>query len=385
MRLGRGFAFIVPAVLALSMTPVAASAQTTPRSHPNDRPERDPDAHAGPHDHPVAHGRPHAERLPHLGPLPDGATRARPPILGQRQHPGGLLSVAPPGLGGRIGADARKGARTRGGREGAWAPNPKWGAYSTKRLVVAERRLERHGMPERKALGAAFAPFPVGGLAVWSDTWGAPRYAGGYHPHHGQDLLCAEGTPLLAVQPGMVEFGSDPLGGTTIELTLRDGSFWYYAHLDHYAKGLTDGEHVSTGQVIGACGQSGDATVPHLHFSYFTASGYARNPMHALLGWLHQAEHRAGVRPSNGHGVPTPPMAELATPAVLHPRPETTTTGVVWAPATYVVAPGGGFGATTYAAAALLLAPIALLATSRRARSWVIARIPARLPGLSLA
>ena len=95
--------------------------------------------------------------------------------------------------------------------------------------------------------------------------------------------------------------------------------------------------------MIGACGQSGDATVPHLHFSYFTASGAARNPMHALLGWLHRAEHRAGVRPSNGHGVPTPPMAELATPSVMHPRPETTTTGVVWAPATDVVAPGGGF------------------------------------------
>ena len=377
MRLGRGFAVIVLAVLALSMTPVAASAQTTPDPDPHDRPERDPDAHAGPHDHPVAHATtPRRATPPPRTPHPTGDPSPSPDP-GQRQHPGGLLSVAPPGLDGRIGPDARKGARTRGGRDGAWAPNPKWGAYSTQRLVVAERRLERHGMPERKALDAAFAPFPVGGLAVWSDTWGAPRYAGGYHPHHGQDLLCAEGTPLLAVQPGIVEFGSDPLGGTTIELTLRDGSFWYYAHLDHYAKGLTDGEHVSTGQVIGACGQSGDATVPHLHFSYFTASGAARNPMHALLGWLHRAEHRAGVRPSNGHGVPTPPMAELATPSVMHPRPETTTTGVVWASATYVVAPGGGFGATTYAAIALLLAPIALLATSRRARSWVIARIPA--------
>ena len=120
------------------------------------------------------------------------------------------------------------------------------------RLVVAERRLERHGMPERKALDAAFAPFPVGGLAVWSDTWGAPRYAGGYHPHHGQDLLCAEGTPLLAIQPGVVEFGSDPLGGTTIELTLRDGSFWYYAHLDHYAlKGLGHAVHVASNRSDG--------------------------------------------------------------------------------------------------------------------------------------
>ena len=251
MRLGRGFAVIVLAVLALSMTPVLASAQTTPDPTPTTDPSAtptptpDPTTTPSPTDDPTPSDSPTSDPSPTGDPSPSSDP-------GQRQHPGGLLSVAAPGLGGRIGADARKGPRSRGGRDGAWAPNPKWGAYSTQRLVVAERRLERHGMPERKALDAAFAPFPVGGLAVWSDTWGAPRYAGGYHPHHGQDLLCAEGTPLLAVQPGVVEFGSDPLGGTTIELTLRDGSFWYYAHLDHYAKGLTDGEHVSTGQVIGA-------------------------------------------------------------------------------------------------------------------------------------
>jgi murein DD-endopeptidase MepM/ murein hydrolase activator NlpD len=280
--------------------------------------------------------------------------------------------VAPPAINGRIGPGAQKGRRSPG-RDRSWKPNPRWGAYSTQRLVVAERALERHGMPERKALDAAFAPFPVGGLAVWSDTWGAPRYAGGYHPHHGQDLLCAEGTPLLAVQPGVVALGSDPLGGTTIELTLRDGSFWYYAHLDHYAKGLTDGEHVSTGQVIGACGETGDATVPHLHFSYFTATMAARNPMHALLGWLHTAEHRAGVRPSNGHGVPTPPAAELATLPMLRPRPATTS--AAWVAPTYVVAQRGTIDVPMYAAIALLLAPVALLTVSRRARSWVVGRI----------
>jgi murein DD-endopeptidase MepM/ murein hydrolase activator NlpD len=374
MRFGRGIAVIILAVLALSVIPAVAEAQTspdpTPTTDPSDTPTPTPD--------PTTTPSPSEDPSPSDSPTSDPSPSGNPspsPQPSQRPHPGGLLSVAPPGIDGRIGPDARKFARSRGGRDGAWKPNPKWGAYSTQRLVVAERRLERHGMAERKALDAAFSPFPVGGLAVWSDTWGAPRYAGGYHPHHGQDLLCAEGTPLLAVQPGVVALGSDSLGGTTIELTLRDGSFWYYAHLDHYAKGLTDGEHVSTGQVIGACGQSGDATVPHLHFSYFTASGAARNPMHMLLGWLHRAEHRAGVHPSNGHGVQTPPMAELATPAVLHPRP--TTTSVAWAPPTYVVAPGGTFGAMGYVTIALLLAPVTLLSASRRARSWVVGRVAA--------
>jgi hypothetical protein len=94
-----------------------------------------------------------------------------------------------------------------------------------------------------------------------------------------------------------------------------------------------------------------------------------------LLEWLHRAEHRAGVRPSNGHGVPTPPVAELATPPEMHPRP--VITSVAWAAPTYVVAPGGTFDATSYAAMALLLAPVVLLAASRRARSWVVGRIAA--------
>jgi len=240
--------------------------------------------------------------------------------------------------------------------------------------VAADRGLERRGVAPRTALRRAFTPFPVGGLAVWSDTWGAPRYAGGFHPHHGQDLLCAEGTPLLAVADGVVRLGSDPLGGTTIELTLRDGSFWYYAHLSRYAKGLTDGERVRTGEVIGACGETGDATVPHLHFAYFAAGMDARNPMHALIGWLHQAERRTGVRPSNGHGVPTPPTAELATPPEMHPRPADASVPLT-APAFVVAAAGSPVSAQAYAAMALLLAPFVVFAASRRARSWVLGRV----------
>jgi hypothetical protein len=57
----------------------------------------------------------------------------------------------------------------------------------------------------------------------------------------------------------------------------------------------------------------------------------------------------------------------------MHPRP--TITSVAWAPPTYVVAPGGSIGAPMYAAIALLLAPVALLTASRRARSWVVGRV----------
>ena len=373
MRIGRGIAVIILAVLALSMMPIAALAQTSP----DPTPTADPSATPTPTPDPTATPTPTDPPSPSDSPTADPSATGDPsplPSPSQRPHADGLLRTGHLVLRSTIGADQRRNGRTRGRRDRSWAPNPTWGAYSTQRLVVAERRLERRGVAPRTALRRVFAPFPVGGLAVWSDTWGAPRYAGGYHPHHGQDLLCAEGTPLLAVADGVVRFGSDPLGGTTIELTLHDGSFWYYAHLSRYAKGLIDGERVHTGEVIGACGETGDATVPHLHFSFFTAGLDARNPMHALIGWLHRAEHRVGAKPSNGHGVPTPPVAELATPPSKHPRPATAPLPAAVVPTFVVTAPMGAVRVPAYATMALLLAPFVVFAASRRARSWMLGR-----------
>jgi len=188
----------------------------------------------------------------------------------------------------------------------SWQPDPTWGTYSTAGLVRVANRLRRQGRTRADIARRVYAPFPVDGIAAWSDTWGAPRYAGGYHPHHGQDLLCAEGTPLLAVQPGTVQFHADPLGGTTIFLVRDDGSFWYYAHLSFYAHNLRSGASVERGQVIGFCGATGDATISHLHFALFDATGNAIDPMPYLLRWLHAAERRSDLRASTGRGVSIP-------------------------------------------------------------------------------
>jgi peptidase M23-like protein len=202
--------------------------------------------------------------------------------------------------------DLRERRRHQRPHDVSWTPDPRWGAYSTAGLVRVARRLEHKGWSQRRIEAGVYAPFPVGGLAAWTDTWGAPRYTGGYHPHHGQDLMCEEGTPLLAVEPGTIQFNSDPLGGITIFLVRPDGSFWYYAHLSRYANGIVDGAHVTTGERIGRCGATGDATVSHLHFSHYSASGAALDPMHDLVRWLHEAERNNGVRASNGKGVDLP-------------------------------------------------------------------------------
>ena len=91
--------------------------------------------------------------------------------------------------------------------------------------------------------------------------------------HEAIDILAPRGTPVLAVDDGVVQklFTSVP-GGLTIYEFDRDGAYcYYYAHLDRYADGLKEGASVKRGQVIGYVGTTGNAPpgTPHLHFTIF--------------------------------------------------------------------------------------------------------------------
>ena len=91
--------------------------------------------------------------------------------------------------------------------------------------------------------------------------------------HEAIDILAPRGTPVLAVDDGVVQklFTSEPCGLTIYEFD-RDGAYcYYYAHLDAYADGLKEGASVKKGQVIGYVGTTGNAPpgTPHLHFTIF--------------------------------------------------------------------------------------------------------------------
>jgi murein DD-endopeptidase MepM/ murein hydrolase activator NlpD len=95
----------------------------------------------------------------------------------------------------------------------------------------------------------------------------------GARVHEAIDLLAPRGTPVLAVDDGEIKklFHSVP-GGLTIYQFDPSGTFaYYYAHLDKYAPGLTEGQQVKKGDRLGDVGTSGNAppTVPHLHFTIF--------------------------------------------------------------------------------------------------------------------
>jgi peptidoglycan LD-endopeptidase LytH len=127
-------------------------------------------------------------------------------------------------------------------------------------------RVERSAGPANGSL-----VLPVQGVqpAALRDNWAEPR-GDGTRVHHAIDIMAANGTPVLAAADGKIEkLFQSRLGGTTIyERSADGGTVYYYAHLDHYAPTLVEGQAVKAGQEIAAIGSTGDAypSAPHLHF-----------------------------------------------------------------------------------------------------------------------
>ncbi|MDB5438568.1 MAG: lytH [Caulobacteraceae bacterium] len=95
--------------------------------------------------------------------------------------------------------------------------------------------------------------------------------ARGERGHEALDIMAASGTPVVAVEDGVIaKLFLSQLGGVTLYQFDPGGEYaYYYAHLDHYAPGLTEGQAVKRGQVIAFVGMTGNAPVPHLHFAIF--------------------------------------------------------------------------------------------------------------------
>ena len=172
------------------------------------------------------------------------------------------------------------------------------GSFNTEELLATAARLRSLGLTEEEVATKVFAPFIIGGYATWIDTWGAPRYGPGpiIRTHEGQDVFCDVGTPLLASEAGTIEFDDGGLGGRVARLYRSDGSYWYYAHLsDWNTDELSSGDRVEVGDVIGYCGNTGNAltTPAHVHFGWYQPNGEAKNPMRMLVFWLRQAQTRA--------------------------------------------------------------------------------------------
>ncbi|MFZ2414810.1 MAG: M23 family metallopeptidase [Minisyncoccia bacterium] len=84
--------------------------------------------------------------------------------------------------------------------------------------------------------------------------------------HLGVDLEANMGTPVYAVNSGIISFEKELTNyGKTIIIDHGLGIFSLYLHLDEFKK--LKGDTVQLGEVIGLTGSTGYSIEPHLHFS----------------------------------------------------------------------------------------------------------------------
>jgi murein DD-endopeptidase MepM/ murein hydrolase activator NlpD len=133
------------------------------------------------------------------------------------------------------------------------------------------------GTAGRGTTGAAGGPAmhdgvcPVVGAVAgrdFSNDWGYPRSGG--RTHQGNDIFADRGTPIVAINDGVVirtNRSDSGLGGLAVTYRTDDGSEWYNAHLDTVAPGIEKGVRVTRGQTVGTVGNTGNArtTPPHNH------------------------------------------------------------------------------------------------------------------------
>ncbi len=125
----------------------------------------------------------------------------------------------------------------------------------------------------------AYSPIASGyGYSHCSD-FGNSRSFGFARKHLGNDLMGALGTPVVAVEGGVVEaLGWNRYGGWRVGIRSFDGKrYYYYAHLQKdkpFAAGLEQGDLVQAGDLIGFMGRTGysdkentnNIETVHLHF-----------------------------------------------------------------------------------------------------------------------
>ena len=135
-------------------------------------------------------------------------------------------------------------------------------------------------LPDLATLGIPqISVFPSQGRCSFSDSWHAPRP--GNRLHIGVDIVGPKGLALYAVVDGTITkmYGADSsLSGNALRLTGADKTYFFYAHLDSFAAGITVGSTVRAGQIIGYMGSTGNSGTPHLHFEVHPGGGDAINP-----------------------------------------------------------------------------------------------------------
>ncbi len=139
-------------------------------------------------------------------------------------------------------------------------------------------------------------------VTSFENSWMFDRSFGGNRGHEGTDIMASFKErghyPVVSITDGTVEkVGWLKLGGYRIGIRSPGGGYFYYAHLNDYAREFQEGDQIQAGELLGFMGDSGygeeEGTVGkfavHLHLGIYVndenGSEISVNPYWALK-WL---------------------------------------------------------------------------------------------------
>ena len=143
------------------------------------------------------------------------------------------------------------------------------------------------------------APAPVSGVfpvqGAYSFGGDGARFGAGRtgHVHQGQDVLAAEGTPVVTPVAGIVHWRAYQAGGAGYYVVIRgdDGRDYAFMHFEAGSTVVEKGQRVAAGQRLASVGNTGDSQGAHLHFEIWPDGWYASpdshpiDPLPDLLAW----------------------------------------------------------------------------------------------------
>lgn len=132
-----------------------------------------------------------------------------------------------------------------------------------RKQAVAADRDRRQRIAARVARAKTWATPTLSGRVTTSFGASGAQWSSGEHT--GADFDGNRGDIVRAVHTGTVIFaGSDGRYGNHVKIRHRNGDQTWYAHLSRIT--VNAGQRVSTRDVIGRVGDTGNAFGPHLHF-----------------------------------------------------------------------------------------------------------------------
>lgn len=138
--------------------------------------------------------------------------------------------------------------------------------------------------------------WPLPGYNTLSSLFGGRIHpvTGKPNSHTGIDIPAPSGTPIKAAKSGVVTTSTyNSSYGNYVVVSHSDGTSTLYAHM--VRRGVSKGQTVSQGEVVGYVGTTGSSTGNHLHFE-IRVNGVRQDPVNYFLGSMTLYATSGGVK-----------------------------------------------------------------------------------------